>query len=461
MHQRAPSVQFASPLPDNNFKFLERPVETRKTLRQMQARKLRDLLRQVRLRNPFYRDKLAAANFSTALLEEPRRGDEEGLRRLLDALPLTTKEELQRDQEAHPPYGTDLTYEPQAYIRLHQTSGTSSGPIRWLDTARSWQWFIDAWKEIYRAMRLRESDRLFFPFSFGPFIGFWAAFESAAQLGRFCLPGGGMSTAGRLRMLLENRITVVCSTPTYALRMAECATEEGLDLPGSAVRALIVAGEPGGSIDSTRRRIEEAWGARVHDHSGMTEMGPYGFECEERSGGLHVNEEEFIVEILTPGGLEPPPEGKTGELVLTNPGRHGSPLVRYRTGDLVLPRHTACACGREGVWLEGGILSRLDDMVFIRGNNVYPAVVESILRGFREVAEYRVRVLESGAMTDLQVELDPLPDLGEPRETALVERVAQEIRDRLHFRAAVRLVPPGTLPRFEMKARRFVRGTGK
>src|SRR5260221_9815246 len=184
-------------------------------------------------------------------------------------------------------------------------------------------------------MALCRNDRIFFPFSFGPFLGFWAGFEGANRMGNLCIAAGGMSSSARLNLLLENRATVVCCTPTYALRLAEVAAEQKIDLAASAVRAILVAGEPGGNIPATRRRIETAWGARVVDHWGMTELGPLAIESLDEPGGLYLLETECIAEIIDPQSGETVPDGTEGELVITNLGRVGSPLIRYRTGDRV------------------------------------------------------------------------------------------------------------------------------
>ena len=212
-------------------------------------------------------------------------------------LPFTTKAELLADQAEHPPYGTALTYPLERYRRFCQTSGTSGRPLRWLDTTESWTWMLDNWAAIYRIAGVEPGERLFFPFSFGPFLGFWTAFDAASRYGCLCLPGGGMSSTARLRFLAENEAAVVLCTPTYALRLAEAAREEGVDLPASSVRALILAGEPGASIPATRGRIEAAWGARVFDHTGMTEVGPMAVECVANPGGLHVLETELVIEV--------------------------------------------------------------------------------------------------------------------------------------------------------------------
>jgi phenylacetate-CoA ligase len=425
-------------------------------LTRLQEDRLRRLLAHALPRNRFYAAKLGAAGLDPAevrgLADLPR-------------LPFTTKAELLRDQELHPPYGRLLTRELPRYCRLHQTSGTSGRPLRWLDTPESWNALLDSWAAFFRIIGLRPDDRAFFPFSFGPFLGFWTAFEAAARLGCLCLPGGGMSSAARLRFLLDNGTTAVFCTPTYALRLAEVARQEGIDLGRAGVRALIVAGEPGGSIPATRARIEEAWQARVFDHTGMTEIGPLGIECPEQPGGIHPLESDFVVEVIDPPTGQAVPPGTPGELVVTTLHRIDSPLLRYRTGDLVCIDPGPCACGRALVRLDGGICGRVDDMIVLRGNNVHPSALQTILHRFVEVVEYRVEVDRSGPLPELRIEIEPHTPVGDgsagasPSQpgTGLAERVAQAVRDELLFRAEVRAVAPGSLPRFELKAQRVVR----
>lgn len=407
----------------------------------LQLTRLWEMLRAVLPTNHFYQRKLSGVDPAQLTT--------------LARLPFTTKTDLLQDQAAHPPYGNNLTYPLIRYCRLHQTSGTATGtPLRWLDTPESWAWFLDCWKLKYECIGLRPEDRLFFPFSFGPFIGFWAAFEGAVRLGNLCLAGGGMSSGGRLRFMIDNAATIVCCTLTYALRLAEVAQQEGIDLPSSPVRALIVAGEPGGSIPSTRQRIEQAWGARVFDHTGMTEIGSCTIECVENSGGVHVLETEFIPEVVDATSSEPVPAGVEGELVLTNLGRWGSPLIRYRTGDCVIVDPEPCPCGRPWLRLKGGILGRTDDMMVIRGNNVYPSALENLVRRFAGVEEFVIEVDEAGALTSLRLLLECQPSA--PAQELAAE-VSAQIRTELNFRADVIAVPVGSLPRSEMKARRLVR----
>jgi len=296
-------------------------------------------------------------------------------------------------------------------------------------------------------------------FSFGPFIGFWSANDALAARGVMVIPAGGLSTQARLELARTSGATVVLCTPTYALHMAEVAGDIQIDVANLGVRRIIVAGEPGGSVPAIRDCIERAWNAKVIDHSGASEIGPWGY-ADEQGRGLYVNESQFIAEFLDVETGQPAGEGELAELVLTTLGRTGSPVIRYRTGDLVDWRPAGSGSDpvpRRHGSLRGGILGRLDDVVFVRGNNVYPAGIEGVVRRFREVAEYRVVVLESGGLTDLRLEFEPIRGVDGARIATLAGRIATAVRDALHFRITVAPVPTGTLPRFELKARRFVR----
>lgn len=413
-----------------------------------QLRRLREQLALLCERNAFYRRRLGR-NFAA-------RHQASSLRQTLDAMPLLHKDELVEDQHSNPPYGSNLTFPLERYVRLHQTSGTSGKPLHWLDTADSWQWFLDGWADVFRAAGIGAGDRAFFAFSFGPFIGFWAAFEACRQLGVMALSGGGLSTEQRLDVLLDHDATVLVCTPTYALRLAEAARARGADLAESSLRITLHAGEPGASLPAVCERLESAFGARCFDHAGATEIGPWGLPAED--GFMEVNGEGYIAELLDPDSgktLGHEPGGTRGELVLTNLGRHGSPVLRYRTGDLV---EMWPAEGDGNVRLAGGVLARADDMVVIRGVNVYPSALESIVRDFEAsspatIDEYRVDVRREQEMTELEMTVEVS---GAPADEALAG-LAALLQSRLKLRVPLELAAPGSLPRFELKAKRFHR----
>lgn len=401
-------------------------------LARLQLDRLNQLLAAILPQNGFYAEKLAGIRLPLQTLDQ------------LAELPLTIKDEL-----AAPTGPTGLaanhTYPIERYTRFHRTSGTRGRPMVVLDTADDWQWWVDTWQYVLDAAELGPADRVMMAFSFGPFIGFWTAHDAALARGALVIPGGGLTTLARLELIQTSRATTLLCTPSYALHMAEVAVEKGIDTTSLAVRRIIVAGEPGGSVPAIRRRIETAWNARVIDHAGATEVGPWGYA--DRSGrGLHVVESEFIAEFLSAESGRPAADGELAELVLTPLGRSGCPVIRYRTGDLVRPWHDAGE--NRFVLLEGGVLGRADDMLVIRGMNVFPSSVEEILRSFPEVAEYRLIADKIAAMDVLTVQVEDRLD--QP------ERIAGELRLRLGLKVDVQSVPAGSLPRFEGKGKRFV-----
>jgi len=370
-------------------------------------------------------------------------------------MPWTTKPELIADQEANPPYGTNLTYPIEGYTRFHQTSGSTGKPLRWLDTPASWMTLVDNWVRVFRAAGVAAADRCFFAFSFGPFLGFWTAFEAASKLGCLCIPGGGMRSLGRLQAILDNQVTVLCCTPTYAIHLGQVARAEGLDMGRSNLKRILVAGEPGGSIPAVRDTIHDLFpGARVYDHHGMTEIGPASMPCPDRPDVLHLIEPGFFAEVIDPEAEKPVAGGEPGELVITNLERDGMPLLRYRTGDLVKIESGPCRCGRHQSRLLGGILGRLDDMVIVRGVNLYPAAFDEIVRQVDGIVEYRVLIEESKGLNGLRVEI-------EARQQGEAESLAKVLSDQLHARFNLRIhvasVPAESLPRFELKAKRWQR----
>ena len=425
------------------------PFPKRLTIAQTQTEQMRALLAAILPANSFQAKRLETHGITRRI---------SNLSQFFEEIPFTTKQELIEDQLANPPFGTNLTYARERYNRCHQTSGTVAKPLRWLDTPESWNWMIGNWERVHRAAGVTAADRVFFAFSFGPFLGFWLAFEAGARIGCVCLPGGGMSSTARLQTIIDMEATVLCCTPTYALRLAEVAAEEKIDLAAvSRVKVLIVAGEAGGSIPALRQRLEQLWpGARVFDHHGMTEVGPVTYECPVRPGVLHVMETAYLAEVIDPVTAQRTPGGQTGELVLTPLGRLGSPLLRYRTGDMVKTAlDSVCECGRYELALEGGILGRRDAMVVVRGVNIYPSAVEEIIRSAGGVTEFQVKISQAREMTELAVEIEPSP--GTPDTAVLVHKLEAAFNTAFALRVPVQTVPPGSLPRHEMKANRWVK----
>jgi len=402
-----------------------RSATEQSAIRDLQLKKLRAGLKEVLSTNAFWRGRL----------HDVHGWDD------FERLPLTTKSELLGDQNDHAPFGTNLTYPLDGYVRLHQTSGSSGDqPLRWLDTRKSWDWWQRIWADhVYRGAGVTAADRVFFAFSFGPFIGFWSAFGGAERLGALCISGGAMTSEQRVRNMLDAGATVLMSTPTYALRLADVADQIGVNLSAAGVRTTIHAGEPGASIPATRDAIEAAYSATCFDHTGMTELGPTGYSCSARDG-VHLIESEFIFEVAA-----------DGELIATNLGRWGMPLIRYRTGDRVVVSREPCSCGSPFMKIVGGIQGRVDDMFTVRGVNLYPSQVEDIVRRYSEVSEFVIEHRRERRMDEVTLLIEtPLPGFS-------TERLEADLRQALGVRLECRIVAAGTLPRYELKSRRIVR----
>ena len=366
-------------------------------------------------------------------------------------IPFTTKEELTLDQETHPPYGNFHFLSKENYQRTHQTSGTTGKPIFVLDTKTGWSWMSNNWQTIFNSIGITGKSRLFFAFSFGPFLGFWTAFEAANLAGHFCVPGGAMSTSGRLESIRKHEIQGVFCTPSYALRLGEESLASGKPLKNSGIRWLVLAGEPGAQIPSTRAKIESLWGDIVVDHHGMTETGPVSYECPLSKGTLHILSDSFVAESFQPNNNLSCMEGELGELVLSNWGRAGSSILRYRTGDLVKLSRQTCKCGFEGSSLLGGILGRVDDMIFYKGNNIFPSAIQNLVHQFPEITEYQVWHSESLRNPKFQIRIEV--SFGKPEETKF--ELENLIQKQLLFKPEIIVVEPNHLPRVEMKGKRF------
>lgn len=435
-----------APLKDEFFYDRNQETLPRAEIESLQRSRLSEMMELIFHQNNFYRRKLRDAGW-----QKPPRFED------WQEVPFTTKEKLVADQSERPPYGSNLTYPLNRYVRLHLTSGTTGRPLAVLDTIESWNAWKRCWGYIFKAAGVSLGDAIYVAFSFGPFAGFWAAYEAGPELGLRTLPGGGQTSLQRLRAIFEHGAKVLLSTPSYALHLTEVARGEGLDLPSSPIQITIHAGEPGASIPATKQRIEEAWGANCFDHIGASEVGPYAFECHLQPGGVHVNELDYICEVIDPKSLKPLGPGEVGELVMTNLNRWGFPVLRYRTGDLVrLSEPEPCACGRTFTRLMGGILARTDDMMIIRGVNVYPSAIEGVIREFKEVAEFEGHVYERHGLNEmlLRVELRESPGMESEK---LQQGIQMELRSRLGLRIEIELASPGSLPRYELKAKRFKR----
>ena len=412
-------------------------------LAEKQLTALNQLIEVVGSSNSFYKAKLEACQ---------GMGGFESLEAFSERMPFTTKAEIAEDHKCNPPYGTNLSYPKGQYTRIHQTSGTTGQPIAWLDTQESWSWLLDNWKLIWKACGAKKGDVAMFPFSFGPFLGFWSAFEAAAQAGIRCIPAGGQTSLQRLQTINRYQPDWLCCTPTYALHLLSVAQKEGIDLSSGPVRRIIVGGEPGGSVPEVKSRIEEGWGgAKLFDHHGMTEVGPVTYSDPERPELLRAIHETYFIEVLDTESGKPTLPGDVGELILTTLGRAASPLIRYRTGDLVKPVPVEGEDPR-AVAFEGGILGRSDDMVVVRGVNLYPSAIDAVIRSFDGIGEYQVHIDEKESMVQVAVTVENLSAAGDDE---LANQVQKRMREVFGLRIQIEIGESGSLPAFEMKAKRW------
>jgi phenylacetate-CoA ligase len=428
-------------------RYLEPRLEraSRATLTRLQSARLRAQVAHAARSSPFYRRKLRAARVDAARI---RTLDD--LRRL----PFTTKDELKDDQQRHPPWGDVLAVPLADVVRVHLTSATTGRPLAFLDTAEDWHGFYHSYARSLHAFGVRQADMVMAAFSYGPWIGYWSGFYAAQDLGCLVYPVGGLSTEQRLDALLTYPISVLGCTPSYALFLAEAAARRGIDLAkDTKLRITWHTGEPGASIPSTKARIESAFGARAYDLPGLTEIAAWGFECDARAGLTHVHEDYVYPEVLDEEE-RPVKPGERGELVFTSLYRRAMPLLRYRTRDVVQVADRRCPCGRTLVAFEGGVLARLDDMKKVRGVIVYPRRIEELVRPHRDVDEFQIVFRRVDGLDDILVRLDPSPALALGERARLGDALARDLQLGLGIRVSVEVGEPGSLPRWDHKARR-------
>lgn len=395
--------------------------------------RLNALLATVREHNAFQRSRLPAGRLET--LED------------LESLPVTRKADLLADQEAHPPFGTNLTWELHRYTHLHQTSGTTAATLRVLDSAEDWEWWTRCLARVFTAAGLTATDRVALAYSFGPYVQFWASYAGVQAIGAMSVPMGGMDSLQRLDTLREYEATAILCTPSYAAHLAKVAAQSDMTGAFDTVQRVICTGEPGASLPAVHEEIERAWQARCYDHAGLSEVGAFAYPCDA-AGGLHLAEDDFLFELLDPASGELVAEGGTGELVITALGRAGFPVVRYGTGDIAEHTTTPCPGGHADPWLPGGILGRTDDMVVIRGMNVFPSAIEQTLRESSGIGEFRITFYtDPHAMDEVKV----VAELARPAEARDIQA---RMRQRLGLRVRIVPIQPGVLPAQIGKARR-------
>ena len=371
----------------------------------------------------------------------------------LRRFPFIDKTVLRDRQLAVPPFG-DLVAVPETEIvYISASSGSTGVPTASPFTARDFDDWIDYEARQFWSSGLRPTDRYAHSLNFSLFVG-GPCVLGAQKLGALSIHAGTLPSERLLAILKQFQATAIWTTPSYAWYLGETAAKEGIDPKRDlAVRRIFVAGEPGGSIPETRNRIEALWGAEVYDYYGLSDIfGSCAGMCEEKDG-LHWAEDHIHVEVLNPDTGEPVPEGGRGELVLTTLKKAARPMIRFRTGDIVSVTTEPCRCGRTSLRLRG-IHGRLDDMLIIKGVNLFPSDVEAVARQDAALTgEYKLVVERVDHLDRLTIEVEHVHGFnGAPDE--LAHRFAKHVKAITGVHAEVRVLPPDTLPRATHKAKR-------
>ena len=371
-------------------------------------------------------------------------------------VPKVEKSMMQDIQNKEPfPYGDALCVPLEEVSAFRQTSGTTGQPVYQPDTWQDWEWWAECWACILWSQGYRARDRVFLPFGYNIFVAFWAGHYGAEKLGCEVVPGGVLDTQARILKIQELQATAMMATPTYVLRMADVAKNKlGIDPAGLSINKITCAGEPGAGIPATKKRMEEAFGAKVYDHSGATEIGAWSYECRHQPFGMHVNEAMFLVEIEDLETGEPITEpGKKGKMVITALDRMAQPCIRFDSKDVIQWDPDPCACGRPFRVIKGGVIGRADDITKVKGVLLSPAAVEAVVRSFDGLGDEYELVVERPGDVDhitLKVELRTGVDRSQ---------VEPGLRDQLRLKTNLgydlQFYAYGSLPRYKLKARRF------
>lgn len=413
----------------------------RRELDELHLRRVRRVIEYAYRHLPFYRRRYEAAG----VRPEHIRSWED----FLERVPLLDKPDLMEAQER----GELVPADPPPH-QLCMTSGTTGVPLRIPWSAYQMIRNGDHGAYLWWSAGIRPGQTLYIAFNFGTFVGFWTVYHGALSYGLNVISGGGLDTRRRLLQVAELRPDVLAATPTYALHMAEVARQMGLELRACGVRALLLAGEAGACVPAIRNALREAWGAEPFDYYGTSETGGIGFSCHWDPTRIHVLEDGVHCLVLDEGG-RPVQEG-TGEVVVTTYYQLSFPLIKYRTHDLVEVHREPCPCGRTWAWFRGGVLGRTDHMITVRGVNVFPTAIEALVGEVGGTTEhYEIHVFRREGLDQLLLKVEAAPGVPAERYGALQRELEELLHHRLKVRVPVEVLPPGSLPRYELKSKRF------
>ncbi|MBL7061590.1 MAG: phenylacetate--CoA ligase family protein [Dehalococcoidia bacterium] len=354
------------------------------------------------------------------------------------------------------PYGDMLCVPLEQVTTYRQTSGTTGQPVYQADSLQDWDWWAESWAYCLYGQGYRKTDRVFLPFGYNVFVAFWAAHYAAEKLGCEVVPGGVLNTEQRILKMQELRATAFMATPTYVLGMADIARNKlGIDPRELNIKRITVAGEPGAGIPGTRKRMEDAWDAKVYDQVGATEIGAWGNECAYQSG-LHVNEAFFLVEIEDiDTGITINEPGRKGKMVITALDRMAQPCIRFDAKDIIEWNSEQCECGRTFRLLKGGIQGRDDDITKVKGVLLAPTAIEEVVRSIPELTyEYEVTVTKRGDIDDISLKVELKPGQ-EVNKESIHQKLVDQLRMKTNLSYKIEYCEAGSLPRWDVKARRF------
>lgn len=418
-------------------------------LRALQLKKFKRALGWAYNNSPFYRKLYQGAGL------EP-----EDIKSFQDIrlVPKIEKGMLREVQRREPfPYGDMLAVPIREVTEFRQTSGTTGMPVYQADTWQDWEWWYECWSYILYAQGYRDTDRVFIPFGYNIFVAFWAGHYAAEKIGCEVVPGGVLDTQARVLKMQELKCTAFMATPTYVLNMADVARNKLAIEPSSiGIKRITCAGEPGASIPSTKKRMEEAWGCPVYDHVGATEIGAWGYECTFQPGGLHINEAFFLVEIedIETGELIDEP-GREGKMIITAFDREAKPCIRFDSKDVIRWADYQCECGRTFRVIDRGVIGRADDITKVKGVLLAPSAIEEVVRGMDELGdEYEVIVSKKGDVDDILLKVELRPGFQGSQDHVLAS-LKDQLRLKTNLGYRIELHPYGSLPRYEVKAKRF------
>ena len=416
--------------------------------------RLREVMTYARDRSPFYR----------------RKWDEAGIHpdhitslEAFERVPVVTKAELRASQAAHPPFGDYLCVGMSEVHHIHGTSGTTGRPTAFGISRADWRAIANAHARVLWGMGVRPGDRVFVAAIFSLYLGSWGAMLGAERLGCQTFPfgaGAGGMTARAASWLAAMKAEAFYGTPSYALHLAEVAREEGLDARDFGLKVMFFSGEPGASIPGIRRRIEDAYGARVFDCGTMAEMTPFMSAAGTAEGGpgMVLWQDMVYHELCDPGTFRRVAYGAQGTPVYTHLERTSQPMIRLLSGDVSRWQAPPAPCGRSYPTFPDGVFGRIDDMFQVRGENIYPSEIDTALNGLDGYGgEHRIVISRAGAMDELLVRVEVAPEVAAASaQPAFAGRCAAALQKLLGVRAAVEAVAPGTFPRTDFKARRVI-----